>query len=61
MLAARSTTTRAQCEFSVATRAQCEFSVAMDLSIDLDRWVEDQTVLLVIEDGLLVPDGEGAS
>ena len=40
---------------------QCEFSVAMDLSIDLDRWVEDQTVLLAIEDGLLVPDGEGAS
>ena len=37
---------------------QCEFSIAMDLGIDLDRWVEDQTVLLEIEDGLLVPDGE---
>lgn len=36
---------------------ECRYSRALDEGIDIDRWAEDVPVIVLVEDGRLVPVG----
>lgn len=43
------------CFDSTPDLRECEFSLALDGGIDIERWVEDQPLLVGIEDGKVTP------
>jgi len=45
-----------QCLYWNDDLRDCPFSVALDRGIEVDKWVEDEPVLLCVINGRLLPD-----